>query len=509
MMEFIAIKTGLTALSQSVFAFGDSLTANLGMSGGGPQSMVGTAAQVALGAATGGASLAVGLAAGSAGMGLLAAGSRQEGTTRGGALSMAGGALVGRSPMRGAGLALGMMAMGRSEDGGDTSLGQALAGSSTVEAGLMGMSAGSGSPLGMMLAMTRMRQQQRGAGGGQAPPAQPESVGLQAPAPSPAQTGQQAPDYAPRLHGTAPPAIPPAPTPAQAGSAGQQAPVSPSGPAWSSPTPAPAQAGQAPPYRPAPNSPWRPVIAAAAARHGDGWVSAVAERARQVGEGYHQRGLDPAQVAARFAGPQGQPVLDSPGGREVLRGLPGPVRGTLNNAQARAGAQAVIADVVTPRVTQDRAAIAQAVAVAVAQSREGGAGSREGGEQRREPARAVAAALSARPEELGGYYGPVSRFVGLARQQGLDGEAARQVVDGAAGGRRVDRGVADMLQQAGVSNAEARRLIRAAQLLPERLEIAVTGQATDPLAAAASAEASADLSRDRSRDRSAGEGSAR
>jgi hypothetical protein len=242
-------------------------------------------------------------------------------------------------------------------------------------------------------------------------------------------------------------------------------------------------------------------------------VSAVAERARQVGEGYHQRGLDPAQVAARFAGPQGQPALNSPGGREVLRGLPGYVSGALNTAQGRQGARAVIADVVTPRVTQDRQAIAQAVAVAVAQSREGGAGSREGGEQRgeqrREPARDVAAALSARPEELGGYYGPVSRFVGLARQQGLDGDTARQVVDGAAGGRRVEQGVVDILQQAGVSNAEARRLIRAAQLLPERLEIAVTGQAMAPHAAATSAEASSDLSRDRSRDRSAGKGGAR
>jgi hypothetical protein len=211
----------------------------------------------------------------------------------------------------------------------------------------------------------------------------------------------------------------------------------------------------------------------------------------------------------------------------VLRGLPGYVSGALNTAQGRQGARAVIADVVTPRVTQDRQAIAQAVAVAVAQSREGGAGSREGGagsreggagsreggeqrgEQRREPARDVAAALSARPEELGGYYGPVSRFVGLARQQGLDGDTARQVVDGAAGGRRVEQGVVDILQQAGVSNAEARRLIRAAQLLPERLEIAVTGQAMAPHAAATSAEASSDLSRDRSRDRSAGKGGAR
>ncbi len=198
-------------------------------------------------------------------------------------------------------------------------------------------------------------------------------------------------------------------------------------------------------------------------------MGAVAEQARQVREGYRQQGLDPAQVAANFAGPQGQPALDSPGGRQVRRGLPGYVSGALSNAQAREGAQAVIADVVTPRVTQDRQAIARAVARAVTARKD----------ERREPARDVAAALSARPEELGGYYGSVGRFVGLARQQGLDGEAARQVVDGAAGGRRVDRGVVETLRQAGVAHAEARSLIRAAQLLPERLEIAVTGPAAN------------------------------
>ncbi len=196
-------------------------------------------------------------------------------------------------------------------------------------------------------------------------------------------------------------------------------------------------------------------------------MGTVAEQARQVREGYREQGLTPAQVAANFVGPQGQPALDSPGGRQVLRGLPGYVSGSLNTTQARAGAQAVIADVVTPRVTQDRQAIAQAVARAVAARKE----------ERGEPARDVAAALSARPEELGGYYGSVGRFVGLARQQGLDGEAARQVVHSAAGGQRVSRDVVETLRQAGVAGAEARSLIRAAQLLPARLEIAVTGQA--------------------------------
>jgi hypothetical protein len=451
MMEFIAIKAGLTALSQSAFAFGNSLTANLGLSGGGPQSMVGSAAQVALGAATGGASLAVGLAAAGAGAGLLAAGSRQEGTARGGALSIAGGALVGRSPLRGAGLALGTLAMGRGEGGEDVGLGQALADSSTVEAGLMGMSAASGSPMGMFLAMNRLRQQ-RSAAGRQAPPAaQPATSG---PDPAPA----------PRVHG--------------ATQDGRQMPASPPGPDWTDPA-RPDQAGQQPhPYRPAPNSPWRHIIAAAAARHGNDWVDAVAERTRQVREGYGHQGLNPAQVAANFAGPRGGPDLDSPGGREVLRGLPETVRGALNNAQARAGAQAIVADVVTPRVTQDRQAIAQAVALAVTRPRAGGTRHTQ-----QDPALDVAAALSARPEELGGYYAPVGRFVGLARRQGLEGKVARQVVEGAAGGRRVDRGVVETLRQAGVADAEALNLIRAAQLLPERLET-VAGPAAAPLAAA-------------------------
>jgi hypothetical protein len=202
-------------------------------------------------------------------------------------------------------------------------------------------------------------------------------------------------------------------------------------------------------------------VETAAGRYGGAWVEAVAARTRQVADGYRQAGMSAAEVAARFADPQGQPALDSPGGRDVVRGLPADVCGTLNTAQGRAGVQAVVGDVVAPRFTRDRAAIAGAVGGAVGLPRE-----RQG-----DPAGDAAAALSARPEDLGGYYGSVGRFVALARGRGLDGATARQVVAGAAGGRRVDAQVADTLHRAGLGEHEARGLIRAAQLLPERLEI--------------------------------------
>jgi hypothetical protein len=145
----------------------------------------------------------------------------------------------------------------------------------------------------------------------------------------------------------------------------------------------------------------------------------------------------------------------------VVQGLPANVCGTLNTAQGRAGVQAVVGDVVAPRFTRDRAAIARAVGGAVGLPRE----------QQGDPAGDAAAALSARPEDLGGYYGSVGRFVALARGRGLDGATTRQVAAGAAGGRRVTPQVADALRQAGVGDHEARSLIRAAQLLPERLQI--------------------------------------
>ena len=440
LMESIAIKVGLTAMSNSFFAFGNSLTANLGLSGNIQGDVMGTV--------TKGAGVAVGLATGGAGLGLMALAGTQQGTAQGGTMALAGGAMVGRSPLRGPGMALGTLAMGRRQGGG---IGRTLADSSMAEAAVTGMSAGSGSPWGMFYAMNRLTSgagRRRGDGGRRTPSA---STGPHRP------DAEQGPDASP----------PPHHLDTEQASADWASPhyldTGQARPGDAAPG-RPPQSGQR--YRPTPNSPWRSGVDAAAGRYGTAWVDAVAARARQMAASYRNTGLNDVEIAAQFSGPNGQPALDSPGGRGVVRGLPATVCGTLNTPQAREGVQAVIADVVAPRLTRDVGAIAQAIAGAVA-----GPGRQSPHSSPGSPAGDVAAALSARPQDLGGYYGAVGRFVGLARQHNLDGGTVRQVVTGVAGGRDVGPQVAEALRQSELGIEDARRLIRAAQLLPERLEI--------------------------------------
>jgi hypothetical protein len=212
-------------------------------------------------------------------------------------------------------------------------------------------------------------------------------------------------------------------------------------------------------YQPAFNSPWRPGVDLAARQYGPEWVDGVARHARQVADAYREEGLDEVQVATRFAGPEGQPALTSPGGTALVNSLPPDVVGTLSAPQAREGVRAVVGDVVAPRLTHDADAIAQAIANVVASG------------DRQNPAQDVARALSARPEDLGGYYGAIGQFADLAQQHRLDADAVQWVVSGAAGGGQADPQVTEMLREAGLATQETSRLIRAAQLLPGKLEV--------------------------------------
>jgi len=135
------------------------------------------------------------------------------------------------------------------------------------------------------------------------------------------------------------------------------------------------------------------------------------------------------------------------------------VRDSMNDPDARAAMRAVIGDTVTPRISRGIDEIATGVGVAA------------GGSQRNQ-AQNAARAMGLQPEDLGGYFGPTGRFVALAQQHGLDRDAVEQVVRDAAGGQKVDQQAMQSLQQStGLSTQDIDKLIRAAQLLPDQMNV--------------------------------------
>jgi uncharacterized protein YidB (DUF937 family) len=80
--------------------------------------------------------------------------------------------------------------------------------------------------------------------------------------------------------------------------------------------------------------------------------------------------------------------------------------------------------------------------------------------------------MGLQPEDLGGYFGPTGRFVALAQQHGLDRDTVEQIVRDAAGGQKVDQQAMQSLQQStGLSPQDIDKLIRAAQLLPDQMNV--------------------------------------
>ena len=396
LMELFAIKAGFSAVTQAFSSFGNSLSTNLGMAQGGGVMRAG--ASMALGAATGGAGLA-----------MLSMGHMAEGTTKGGLMSLTGGALMARSPLKTPAMAFAAM---KSQG---TSPADALAGASTAQAAQAGLSMG-GSPWSAMYAFNQLAQGNR--------------------------RGAQGQGAMPLPDGT------PAPNSGNGGGGGGNNSGGGSG----------GNGGGGGVYQP--SNPWADGVYTANAQFGEQWVEAVRSATQAVAEDYHQdQGMDAIDAAAMFAGQQGQPALSSPGGRELFNRLPQAVRDSMNDPDAREAMRAVIGDTVAPRISRSLDDIATGVGVAA------------GGSQRNR-AENAAQAMGLQPQDLGGYYGPTGRFVGMAQQHGLDRDTVEQLVRNAAGGQKVDQQAIQSLQQStGLSSQDMDKLVRAAQLLPGKMNV--------------------------------------
>lgn len=163
-----------------------------------------------------------------------------------------------------------------------------------------------------------------------------------------------------------------------------------------------------------PSSPWRGAIEHAVEKYGAQWGAQTVQAVYSVVEQMRASGKLPGEVTAEFTDSDGKPTMQSRGGRAVFDALPNEIRVVLVNADARAGLNGMIGQVVMPRIGISKAQLTDAITFArteieklAAQGVEVGIGAGAG---------IVAERLGVEPRALGSTMGMVDA---VARDQTL------------------------------------------------------------------------------------------